>query len=168
MRAHHEGEAPAVAVSGWRRALGCAVACLAFVPAGVVAVEWAAHVQLDATQRFIQDAAIVALFALLLLPSLPGIWRFYRSNWKRMLRYWGVWMALAGVGLLLAGGVGVIVAQAVSGQREGAAQTAFGIGALAGGGGLIILGGMVGMIEASGASIERYREMGGDGRNPAR
>jgi len=51
----------------------------------------------------------------------------------------------------------VIVTQAVSGQREGATQTAFEIVALAGGGGLVVLSGIVGMLEASGASIERYR-----------
>lgn len=110
----------------------------------------------------------MALFALLLMPNLPAVWRFYRSNWKRMLGYLGVRMMLAGVGLLFAGMVDVIVAQAVSGQSEGAAQTVFAIVAVAGCVGLVVLGGIVGLIEASGASIERYREMGGDGRNPAR
>jgi membrane protease YdiL (CAAX protease family) len=155
--AHDEGMATTAAVSGWRRAYGCVVFCMALTPGCVLAIEWAARIRLDVTQKFMQDAAFAALFASLLLPSVPGIWRFYRLNWKRMLRYWGVRMLLAGVGVLLAGMVGVIVAQAVSGQRVGAAQTAFGIVALAGGGGLMILSGIVGMIEASGASIERYR-----------
>lgn len=153
-----ESAAPA-AVPRWRQVYGCIAFCLAFVPGSVLAIEWAAHIRLDATQKNIQDAAFAAWFAPWLLPSAPGIWRFYRSNWKRMLRSWGVRMLLAGVGVLLAGMVGVIVAQAVSGQREGAAQTAFGIVALAGGLGLVVLSGIVGMIEASGASIERYQEV---------
>jgi membrane protease YdiL (CAAX protease family) len=154
-----EGGANVAAVSGWRRAYGCAVFCMALALGCVLAVEWEAHVRLDSTRKNIQDAAFAALFALLLLPSVAEGWRFYRSNWKRMLRSWGVRMALAGVGLLLAGMAGVIVAQAVSGQREGVAQTAFGIVALAGGSGLVVLSGIVGLIEASGASIERYQEL---------
>ena len=154
--ARDESSAPA-AVPRWRQVYGCIAFCLAFVPGSVLAVEWAARIRLDSTQKNIQDAAFAALFALLLLPSAPGIWSFWRTNWRQMLGYRGMRMLLAGVGLLLAGMVGVIVAQAVSGQREGVAQAVSGIAALAGGGGLVILSGIVGMIEASGASIERYR-----------